>query len=146
MEDNLSEILAKPLSKTDALRNVARCVIDLTTVKRFHNGRNRSRTYNGDIDTIAGAARQLAEMTIAILDTDTPTNEVDRITLNFHGFPAEMTYSPGARELVLYVNPDGQPTGKNGEPFEHAHRTFTNVPIERWNAIKLRTLLAEAQS
>lgn len=76
MEESLSELLTKQITEADALRNVAQCVIDLTTVKRFHNGRNRSRTYNGDIDAIAGAARQLAEMAINLIDTATPTNEV----------------------------------------------------------------------
>lgn len=58
-----------------ALRNVARCVLDLTTITRHHNGRGRAATYNGDISAIAGAARQLAEMVLAnghveIMDED----------------------------------------------------------------------------
>jgi hypothetical protein len=47
-----------------ALRNVALCVLDLTTITRQRNGRGRAQTYNGDIVAIAGAARQLAEMVL----------------------------------------------------------------------------------
>ena len=66
----LDELLAVTgtLTEDEALRNVANTVMDLTTVTRYHNGKGRPRTYNGDIDAIAGAARQLADMVIMMLE------------------------------------------------------------------------------
>lgn len=66
----LDELLAitGTLTEDEALRNVANTVMDLTTVTRYHNGKGRSRTYIGDIDAIAGAARQLADMVIMMLE------------------------------------------------------------------------------
>lgn len=64
----LDEILASTLTEEDALRNVANCVMALTEVTRYHNGKGRARTYNGDIDAIADAARQLADMVIMMLE------------------------------------------------------------------------------
>ena len=65
--------LAGTQTEVEALRNVANCVMDLTTVTRHHNGKGRAKTYNGDIDAIAGAARQLADMVIMALDDGTAT-------------------------------------------------------------------------
>lgn len=70
--ETLDELLASAgeISEDEALRNVANTVIALTEVVRYHNGRGRSRTYNGDIDAIAEAARQLADMVIMMLEDD----------------------------------------------------------------------------
>ncbi len=54
-----------PDDRATALRNVARCVLRHTAVKRLHNGRGRPSTYAADVDAIAGASRQLAEMVMA---------------------------------------------------------------------------------
>ena len=62
--------------------------------------------------------------------------KVERITGTFHGFPAEIVYSPGVREMVMWLNFDGQSCGSEGQPFEHGHRTFTGVSVEQWDAIK----------
>lgn len=68
--ETLDELLASAgeISEDEALRNVANTVIALTEVVRYHNGKGRSRTYNGDIDDIADAARQLANMVIMMLE------------------------------------------------------------------------------
>lgn len=68
--ETLDELLASAgeISEDEALRNVANTVIALTEVVRYHNGKGRSRTYNGDIDAIADAARQLANMVIMMLE------------------------------------------------------------------------------
>ena len=63
-------LITSTLTENEALRNVANCVMTLTEVTRYHNGEGRARTYNGDIDAIAGAARQLADMVIMMLEDD----------------------------------------------------------------------------
>jgi hypothetical protein len=70
--ETLEDLLAitSTLTENEALRNVANCVMTLTEVTRYHNGKGRARTYNGDIDAIAGAARQLADMVIMMLEDD----------------------------------------------------------------------------
>lgn len=44
------------------MRNVAAILRQYTEIKRAYNGKGRAKTYAADIDTIAGTARQLAEM------------------------------------------------------------------------------------
>lgn len=61
MSNELADILTTDVSPDEALRNIAQAVIELTEVRRAHNGRGRSRTYAGTVDDIASAARQLAE-------------------------------------------------------------------------------------
>jgi hypothetical protein len=51
------------------MRNVAACVLEYTERTRDWNGRGRPPTYAARVDAIAGAARQLAEMVLASLDT-----------------------------------------------------------------------------
>ena len=50
--ETLEDLLAitSTLTENEALRNVANCVMTLTEVTRYHNGKGRARTYNGDID------------------------------------------------------------------------------------------------
>jgi hypothetical protein len=50
------------LTSEQQLLNVAACVMQHTEVTRRHNGRGRAATYASNVDAIAGAARQLAEM------------------------------------------------------------------------------------
>lgn len=66
----LADLLEEAGTQTEAeaLRGVANTVMAFTEVKREHNGKGRARTYNGDIDAIAEAARQLADMVIMILE------------------------------------------------------------------------------
>lgn len=68
----LADLLEEAATQTEAesLRNVASVVMALTEVTRYYNGKGRPRTYNGDIDAIAGAARQLADMVIMMLEDD----------------------------------------------------------------------------
>lgn len=61
---DIEDLFTAGISDDEALRNVANAVIELTAVIRYYNGRGRSRTYNGDIDAIADAARQLANMVL----------------------------------------------------------------------------------
>lgn len=68
-DDVIEDLFTAGISDDEALRNVANTVMDLTVVTRYHNGKNRSRTYNGDIDAIASAARQLADMVLNAADT-----------------------------------------------------------------------------
>lgn len=68
MSDVIEDLFTAGISDDKALRNVANAVIELTTVIRYYNGRGRSRTYNGDIDDIADAARQLANMVLVMLE------------------------------------------------------------------------------
>ena len=51
--ETLEDLLAitSTLTENEALRNVANCVMTLTEVTRYHNGKGRARTYNGDIVT-----------------------------------------------------------------------------------------------
>ena len=76
MDETLADILAQAAAQTPAesLRNVAQCVIGLTTITRYYNGRGRSRTYSGDIDAIADAARHLAELVLAATPTPAQTS------------------------------------------------------------------------
>jgi hypothetical protein len=60
------------LSAEEKLRNVARCVLADTEVKRTFNGRGRCQTYAQSVDAIAQSARQLAEDVIAYLDQQPP--------------------------------------------------------------------------
>jgi len=50
------------------IRNVASVVHQYTKVTRPHNGRGRMPSYAVDKHTIAGAARQLAEIVLEYLD------------------------------------------------------------------------------
>lgn len=61
------------LNPNEQLRNVAQTVLDLTEVQRRYNGRGRCATYNGDVDAIAGAARQLADMVLDALQASEAT-------------------------------------------------------------------------
>jgi hypothetical protein len=56
---------AADVSPEQALRNVARCLLEYTEVTRQHNGRGRMPTYAADAAAIRDAARQLAEMVLA---------------------------------------------------------------------------------
>lgn len=58
------------LSPEDQLRNVARIMLEQSTILRYHNGHGRPATYPANIDAIAGTGRQLAEMILAYLDGD----------------------------------------------------------------------------
>lgn len=79
----LADLLEEAGTQTEAeaLRGVANTVMAFTEVKREHNGKGRARTYNGDIDAIAEAARQLADMVIMILEDDNavPVNAIREI-------------------------------------------------------------------
>ena len=68
----LDELLAitGTLTEDEALRNVANTVMSLTEVTRYHNGKGSAKTYAGDIESIASAARQLADMVIMMLEDD----------------------------------------------------------------------------
>jgi hypothetical protein len=52
----------------DQLRNVARILLETTEVTRPHNGRGRPAGYAGNVDEIAQAGRQLAEMILDYID------------------------------------------------------------------------------
>lgn len=67
-EATLAEILAAEVTEAEALRNLAACVMGYTELKRRHNGRGRHATYAAEPEAIAGAARQLAERVLALLD------------------------------------------------------------------------------
>lgn len=69
MSDVIEDLFTAGISDDKALRNVANAVIELTAVIRYYNGRGRPRTYHGDIDAIASAARQLADMVLNAADT-----------------------------------------------------------------------------
>ncbi len=56
------------LTAEEQLANVANAVKRVTAVTREHNGRGRNKTYAGNIDDIASASRQLAEMVEMYLD------------------------------------------------------------------------------
>jgi len=61
---------------------------------------------------------------------------IERINGYYLGFPAEIVYSPGVREVVFWVNPDGLSIGVNGEPFFVGHRTFSGVTRVQWERLK----------
>lgn len=90
MDETLADILAQAAAQTPAesLRNVAQCVIGLTTITRYYNGRGRSRTYSGDIDAIADAARHLAELVLAA--TPTPAQPADPLPPDLDAAHAEI--------------------------------------------------------
>lgn len=67
---DIEDLFTAGISDDEALRNVANAVIELTAVIRYYNGRGRPRTYHGDIDAIASAARQLADMVLNALDAE----------------------------------------------------------------------------
>ena len=52
------------MSSAERLRNVAQCVLRQTQIVRDRSGRTRHRTYVADVDAIAEAARQLAELVL----------------------------------------------------------------------------------
>ena len=63
-------LITSTLTEDEALRNVANTVMTLTEVTRYHNGKGSAKTYAGDIESIASAARQLADMVIMMLEDD----------------------------------------------------------------------------
>lgn len=64
----MKNILVNTTDKREALKNVAQCVMQYTEVKRHHNGKGRHYTYAADVEAIAGAARQLAELVLEQLE------------------------------------------------------------------------------
>ena len=81
--ETLADLLEATGTQTEAeaLLNVAQCVMKETTVVRWHNGKGSAKTYAGDIESIASAARQLADMVIMMLedDNDVPVDTIREI-------------------------------------------------------------------
>lgn len=68
------------LTPEQRLKNVASCVIEYTELDvTLYNGKgkNHGRKYVEDVNTIAPAARQLAEMVVKYLDGELDTIELD---------------------------------------------------------------------
>lgn len=90
-------------NELEQLRNVANCVVRYTETVRPHNGKRKCSTYAEDIDTIAGSARQLAEM---ILEMTAPNS------LQGSGNKSMATYpeliSAVREALVAYKNHPGR--------------------------------------
>ena len=99
----LADLLEEAGTQTEAeaLRGVANTVMAFTEVKREHNGKGRARTYNGDIDAIAEAARQLADMVLLMVEGREDANaEIGRLRARLDAVPVDSIKQVAAEWLA----------------------------------------------